>query len=101
MKKNSSYFCDFSEICGHLEALLDLFSFQVQNFVKFVVLAIFTIFVAQSFHIPGKILVTFAIFSKFADFSIHFLTFSLSKYSILLNLLFLLYLLHLLLNLFT
>ena len=26
-KKNSCYFCDFCEICGRLEALLDLFSF--------------------------------------------------------------------------
>ena len=26
-KKNSCYFSDFWEICGHLEALLDLFSF--------------------------------------------------------------------------
>ena len=26
-KKNSCYFCDFCEICGHLQALLDLFSF--------------------------------------------------------------------------
>ena len=41
------------------------------------------------------------IFSKFSDFSKPFLTFSLSKCSILLNLLFLLFLLHLLLNLFT
>ena len=69
--------------------------------MKFVVLAIFPIFVAQSFHIAGKILVTFAIFSQFGDFSKPFLTFSLSKCSILLNLLFLLFLLHLLLNLFT
>ena len=68
------------------------------NFVKFVVLAIFAIFVAQSFHIGRKILVTFAIF---ADFLKPLLTFSLSKCSILLNLLFLLFLLHLLLNLFT
>ena len=69
--------------------------------MKFVILAIFAIFVAQSFHIAGKILVTFAIFAKFADISKPLLTFSLSKGSILLNLLFLLFLLHLLLNLFT
>ena len=69
--------------------------------MKFVVLPIFAIFVAQSFHIGRKILVTFAIFAKFADISKPFLTFSLSKYSISLNLLFLLFLLHLLLNLFT
>ena len=66
--------------------------------MKFVVLPIFAIFVAQSFHIGRKILVTFA---KFADFLKPLLTFSLSKCSILLNLLFLLFLLHLLLNLFT
>ena len=60
--KNSCYFCDFCEICGLTEALPDLFSFQVQNFVKFVVLPIFSIFVAQSFHIGRKILVTFAVF---------------------------------------
>ena len=69
--------------------------------MKFVFLAIFAIFVAQSFHIGRKILVTFAIFAKFADISKPFLTFPLSKCSILLNLLFLLFLLHLLLNLFT
>ena len=71
--------------------------------MKFVILAIFAIFVAQSFHIVRKILVTFAIFAKFADISKPFLTFSLSKCSISLNLLFLLFLLHLLLllNLFT
>ena len=69
--------------------------------MKFVILAIFAIFVAQSFHIAGKILVTFAIFSKFAYFSKPFLTFSLSKCSILLNLLFSFFLLHLLLNLFS
>ena len=53
--------------------------------MKFVILAIFAIFVAQSFHIAGKILLTFAIFSKFADFSKPFLTFSLSKCRILWN----------------
>ena len=47
----------------------DLFSFQGQDFVKFVVLPIFVIFVAQSFHIGRKIIVTFAIFAKFADIS--------------------------------
>ena len=67
--------------------------------MKFVILSIFSTFVAQSFHIAGKILVTFAIFSKFAYFSKPFLPFSLSKCSILLNLLFSLFLLHLLLNL--
>ena len=73
----------------------------MKNFVKFVILDIFAIFVAQSFHTGSKILVTFAIFAKFADISKPFLTFSLSKCSISLNLLFLLFLLHLLLNLFT
>ena len=67
--------------------------------MKFVVLPIFAIFVAQSFHIGRKILVTFGIFAKFADISKPFLAFS--KCSISLNLLFLLFLLHLLLNLFT
>ena len=37
--------------------------------MKFVVLPIFAIFVAQSFHIGRKILVTFGIFAKFADIS--------------------------------
>ena len=69
--------------------------------MKFVILAIFAIFVAQSFHIAGKILVTFAIFAKFADISKPFLTFSLSKSRILKNFLFLLFLPYLLLNLFT
>ena len=60
--------------------------------MKFVVLAIFAIFVAQSLHIGRKILVTFAIFAKFADISKPFsLTFSLSKCRILWNLLFLLF----------
>ena len=38
---------------------------------------IFAIFLAQSFHMTRKILVIFAIFAKFADFSKPFLTFSL------------------------
>ena len=59
------------------------------------------IFVAQSFDIAGKILVTFAIFAKFADISKPFLTFSLSKYRILWNLSFLLLVPYLLLNPFT
>ena len=95
------FLCDFCEICGLTEALLDLFSFQVQNFVKFVVLAIFAIFVAQSFHIAGKILATFAIFAKFANFTKPFFAFSLCKSRILKNLLFLLFLPYMLLNLFT
>ena len=69
--------------------------------MKFVIFAIFAIFVAQPFHIAGKILVNLGIFSKFAVFSNPSLAFSLSQCSILLNLLFLLFLLHLLLNLFT
>ena len=68
--------------------------------MKFVVLAIFAIFVAQSFHIGRKILVSFAIFAKFADISKPFLTFSLSKCRILWNLLFLLFLPYLLLKTF-
>ena len=51
--------------------------------MKFVILAIFAIFVAQSFHVAGKILVTFAIFAKFADLLNPFLTFPLSKCRIL------------------
>ena len=47
--------------------------------MKFVILAIVAIFVAQFFHIGGKIPVTFAIFAKFADISNPFSTFSLSK----------------------
>ena len=79
-RKNSCYFCDSFKICGLLEALLDLFSFQVQNFVKFVILAIF---------------------AKFADFTKPFLAFSLCKSRILKKLLFLLFLPYLLLSLFT
>ena len=45
--------------------------------MKFVILAIFAIFIAQSFHI-GRIPVIFAIFAKFADISKPFLTFSLN-----------------------
>ena len=55
----------------------------MKNFVKFVILDIFAIFVAQSFHTGSKILVTFAIFAKFADISKPLLTFSLSKCRIL------------------
>ena len=66
----------------------------MSNFVKFVILAIFAIFVAQSFHVGRKILVTFAIFGKFADISKPLLTFSFSKRRISLNFLFLLFLLH-------
>ena len=51
--------------------------------MKFVVLPIFAIFVAQSFHIGRKIIVTFAIFAKFADISKPFFFFSLSKCRIL------------------
>ena len=51
--------------------------------MKFVILAIFAIFVAQSFHIVRKSLVTFVIFAKFADVSKPFLTFCLSKCRIL------------------
>ena len=36
---------------------------------------LFLLFVAQSFHTARKILLTFAIFAKFADFSKTFLTF--------------------------
>ena len=57
----------------------------------------FGIFVTQSFHIARKILVTF---KKFADFSKAFLTFSLSKSRILLNLEILLFLRYLLLSVF-
>ena len=40
--------CDFCEICRLLEALLGLFSFQVYNFVKFVLLATRAIFASES-----------------------------------------------------
>ena len=40
--------------------------------MKFVILAIFAIFFAQSFHLARKIPVTFAIFAKFAISSIFF-----------------------------
>ena len=61
-------------------------------FVKFVILAIFATFVTQSFHLAGKIPVTFAISGKFANFTKRFLAFSLCKSIILKNLLFLLFL---------
>ena len=99
--ETSCYFCDFCKICRLTEALLDLSSFQVQNFVKFVILAIFAIFGTSSFHIAGKLLVTFAIFAKFVDLRKPFLTFPLSKCRILWNLLFLLFLPYLLLKIFT
>ena len=64
-------------------------------------LLFFAIFVAASFHIARKILVTFAIFAKFAAFTKLFLSFSLCKSRILKNLLFLLFSPYLLLNLLT
>ena len=96
------YFCDLFKISGLLEALIiDLFSFNVQYFVKFVNLAISATFVNQSFHLARKIPVTFAIFATFADFTKPFLAFSLCKSRIFKSLLFLLFLPYLLLNLFT
>ena len=96
------YFCDLFKISGLLEALLDLFSFKVQYFVKFVDLAhaISATFVNQSFHLARKLPVTFAIFATFADFTKPFLAFSLCKSRIFKSLLFLLFLPYLLLNLF-
>ena len=61
-KKNPCYFCD---ICGHFEALLAFIFFYVLNLVTFVILAIFAIFVTQSFHMLRKCLVTFEIFCYF------------------------------------
>ena len=49
--------------------------------MKFVILAIFAIFVAQNFHIGRKILVAFAIFAKFEDISKPFLTFPLHLFT--------------------
>ena len=40
-KKNSRYFCDFGDICGHFGALLGFFSFKVLILAGFVILAIF------------------------------------------------------------
>ena len=59
--------------------------------MKFVLLAIFATFVTQPFHLGGKIPVTFAIFTKFADSTKPFLAFCLYKSRILKNLLFLLF----------
>ena len=50
---------------------------EKRMFSQATVLAIFAIFLAQSFHMTRKILGFFAIFAKFADFSKPFLTFSL------------------------
>ena len=59
-KKNPCYFCD---ICGHFGALLAFIFFYVLNLVTFVILAIFAIFVTQSFVMARKCLVSFAIFA--------------------------------------
>ena len=59
-KKNPCYFCD---ICGHFGALLAFIFFYVSNLFTFVVLAIFAIFVTQSFLLARKCLVAFAIFA--------------------------------------
>ena len=61
-KKNPCYFCDVYDICGHFGALLAFIFFYVLNLVTFVILAIFAIFVTQSFLMARKCLVTFAIF---------------------------------------
>ena len=72
-------FGDFCDICGLLEGLLCLFNFQVFSFVKFVILAILAIFARVCFHVASKILVTFAMFAAFADFSRAFLPLYLSS----------------------
>ena len=103
--KNSCYFCDFCEICGLTEALLDLSSFKCRIlwnllFLLFLPYLLLNLFKKHEI----KILLTFAIFAKFADISKPFLTFSffsLPKCRILWNLLFLLFLPYLLLSLFT
>ena len=70
-------------------------STEVFSFAKFVILiVILAIFASVRFHVASKILVTFAIFVTFADFSRAFFAFVLPfKSFLLLNLLFLRYLL--------
>ena len=54
-------------------ALLGFFCFQVLILVRFVIVAIFAIFVTGVFSKQEKILVTFAIFAILADISGSFL----------------------------
>ena len=82
-KKNPCYFCD---ICGNFGALLGFFFFKVLILVRFVILAIFAIFVTGVFSSQQKSLL---ILRYFADISGPFLVSSLSKSRILLYLLFL------------
>ena len=48
-KKNPCYFCDFRDICGHFGVLLGFFCFQVLILFRFVIFAIFAIFVTGVF----------------------------------------------------
>ena len=61
LQSNSCYFCEFCEICKLLEGLLQLCSFEVWTFGKYIILGIDSMFVKSSM-IAMKILVTFAIF---------------------------------------
>ena len=100
LQSNSCYFCELCEICGLLEGLLQLCSFEVWTFGKFIILGIDSMFVKSFSMIAMKILVNFAMFATFADFSRPFLALFLSKSRIWLRLLFLLFLPYLLLSLF-
>ena len=52
-KKTPCYFCD---ICGHFEASLGFFFSKVVNLVKFVILALFAIFVNEFVIIVSAII---------------------------------------------
>ena len=101
VRKSLATFAIFGKLADFAKPFLTFSLSKCRILSNFFVLAIFATFVTQSFHIARKSLVTFAIFAKFADFSKPFLTFSLSKCRIFLNLLFLHFLPYLLLNLFT
>ena len=62
-KKNRCYFCDFLRYIRRFGALLGFFFFQVQNFVKFV---IFAIFVTDVFRSQEKSLLLLRFFAIYA-----------------------------------
>ena len=92
-KKNPCYYCDFLRYMRRFGALLGFFSFSKSRIL--LNLLFFSDFCDSCdgcFQLARKILVTFAIFARFADISGPFLVSSFSKSGILLNLLFLRYL---------
>ena len=88
-KKNPCYFCDFYDICGHFGALLSFFVFLSLEFCYICYFCDFCDICRGCFQLARKILVSFAIFTIFADISGPFLASSICESWFLLDLLFL------------